>query len=585
MAYIAVENFNFGMDRRRQRVAGTPGTLWLGKEVHITRGGDIERRKKFVPEYDLGEGTFGVATLRGQLYVFGEADQGNLDIPIGVLYQRLAPANSSETMTRVLDVKAFDGKLYVVARFTDGLIHHFYDEQRITDWDTIADQVATVELMASVFADDIDVDEDVTAVAFGNVIALTAREENTSFTLDVLATQGGDISDETITAAMVTPAGVGVKQVSTVTFGGTFEPEDRFTITINGNAYVMTGRTAGTGRNVFIDKGRVWSPVGSLWRFSMLDRADIWDPENSEPDNDAGFLNVASDTEGNESLVVGARYQTLSAVFSRSSVALYQTDVDPAQIALSDSLENTGTGSAGSVVRYGNNDTFYLDPTGIRSLRARDASNAPFVSDVGNAIDTFVQEYIETLNNDQIRTAIATIEPKDGRYMLFLGSRVFVLSAFPGAKISAWTYYEPDEFEGEPVSGIAKAGTRLYVRSGNFIYVYGGLDGDELPDDDEVTAVVHLPFLAAKTPATIKEFTGYDMAATNEWTVRVAFDPNNEGKSINVGSVSEITLNHREKIPMNGEAAVFAPQLTCSAGGAATISMLAVHYTPEDDAG
>jgi hypothetical protein len=62
------------MDRRRQRVAGTAGTLWSLQNGVISRGGDIERAKKFVSTYTLPAGTFGMAKVRQQLYVFGSAD-------------------------------------------------------------------------------------------------------------------------------------------------------------------------------------------------------------------------------------------------------------------------------------------------------------------------------------------------------------------------------------------------------------------------------------------------------------------------------------------------------------------------------
>ena len=55
-------------------MAGVPGTLWLGRNVVISRGGDIERMKKFVPKYELPAGTFGMTEILGQLYVFGSAD-------------------------------------------------------------------------------------------------------------------------------------------------------------------------------------------------------------------------------------------------------------------------------------------------------------------------------------------------------------------------------------------------------------------------------------------------------------------------------------------------------------------------------
>ena len=102
MAYIAIADFKYGMDRRRPRIAGVSGTLYTLKNAHISRGGDIERAKKFVLKYTLPLGTHGLARVRNQLYVFGSADLV-ASMPLGVLYQRLiSPTNSA--MTRVLEV-------------------------------------------------------------------------------------------------------------------------------------------------------------------------------------------------------------------------------------------------------------------------------------------------------------------------------------------------------------------------------------------------------------------------------------------------------------------------------------------------
>src|SRR3546814_14966618 len=37
-------------------------------------------------------------------------------------------------MAEVLDVEVFDGKLYVIAEFTDGTIHHFYGGALVAAW-------------------------------------------------------------------------------------------------------------------------------------------------------------------------------------------------------------------------------------------------------------------------------------------------------------------------------------------------------------------------------------------------------------------------------------------------------------------
>lgn len=707
MAYLTIEDFRFGMDRRRERVAGTPGTLWLGKNVHVTRGGDIERRKKFVSQYTVA-GTFGCAALRSQLYVFGSADLAST-MPNGVQYQRLQ-APSAAAMTKLLDVKSFRGSLYAIAEYADGSVHHFYNGVRVADWDVIAAAAADFTTVAEALAEKIGSDSDVSVIAFGNALTLTAKVPGTPFTVAKSTVNGGSTADQDITLAVVqanvaavdevratvsisvtggstspssntissikldgvqllstavdwsasnastaiklaaaisngytthgysaeasgstvtisaapgtgsTPNGKelvvtttgdvtfdagaslaggvtaisAIAQVHRAQFGGTFEAADGFTITINGTDYKTTGLASATGRTAFVGHQRIWSPVGSLERYCMLNQGDVWDPARTTfpsggsipaQANDAGFLNVASETEGNEKLVIAARYQGFTAIFSQSLVTLYQLDVDPANFQFSNSLENTGTIAPLSVIRYGNNDVFYLDLTGIRSLRARDSSNAPFVSDIGNAIDTFIQDYVATLTNEQIRAAVAAIEPRDGRQWLSLGGRIFVLSYFPGAKISAWSYYEPEELAGAAVQNIVRIGRQLYIRAGDDIFVYGGVDGATYPEDDEITGEVQLPFMSGKTPATIKELTGFDIAATNTWECVIAFDPNAEDKTINCGRLSRITFADAEKIKIPGRTSMIAPTLTCTKGGRATISMMAIHYEGEPDPG
>ena len=151
MGSIYIQNFKYGMDRRRLRMAGLPGTLWKGENVHITRGGDIERMKDFGRVYTLPAAqTFGLAAVRGQLYTFGSVAEP-ATMPAGVKYQRLQSPDSA-AMVGVLDAKAYDGQLYVIARYASGHIYHFYNGSRVTDWDTLADAAGTYATLASYMA-------------------------------------------------------------------------------------------------------------------------------------------------------------------------------------------------------------------------------------------------------------------------------------------------------------------------------------------------------------------------------------------------------------------------------------------------
>ena len=83
MAQVEIKDFKYGLNRRRPRIVGVPGSLWTLKNAHITRGGDIESAKKFVNTFTLPASTYGLGQINGQLYVFGSADLA-ASMPVGV---------------------------------------------------------------------------------------------------------------------------------------------------------------------------------------------------------------------------------------------------------------------------------------------------------------------------------------------------------------------------------------------------------------------------------------------------------------------------------------------------------------------
>ena len=77
MPYILVEDFKGGLDTRRTNVTSVPGSLVTLTNAHISRGGEIEKRKAFVelatlPVDSNGDPqTVGLAAGGGQIYCFG----------------------------------------------------------------------------------------------------------------------------------------------------------------------------------------------------------------------------------------------------------------------------------------------------------------------------------------------------------------------------------------------------------------------------------------------------------------------------------------------------------------------------------
>jgi hypothetical protein len=368
-----------------------------------------------------------------------------------------------------------------------------------------------------------------------------------------------------------------VAQVYSVAISGdTFDYEDAWHITIDGTTYKSTGMAAAMGTSVFVFKSRMWSTSGSLLRYCVLNDASDWTTTTS-PATDAGFINISSVTEGARRLIGLAKYNGMLAIFSSEVITLYTISTDATENEFFDTLESTGALAPRCIVGYGNTDVYYLDNNGIRSIRARQSTDSPFVSDVGSAFDDFVQEIMRDSNADEIDRAVAAIEPVDGRYMLAIGGKIVVLSYFPASKITAWSYFEP----GFTVTDFARHGRNLYVREGDVIRVYGGFDGNIYPDEDETPVLVETPFTTANDPAGRKDLQGFDAALDGDWVTKVLPDPTDPDKEIDVGVINRTTYaNQDAKLP--GKSTHVAFRMTCSSDGYRRLSSLALHYDKQD---
>ena len=692
MAYILVENFNLGLDRRKKRVSGQPGSLWLGTNVHLTRGGEVESRKKFVKKYVLPAGTFGLHALSSALYTFGSvADPG---VPVGVTYQQLVHSDGSTAMSKLLKAENFDGHIYAIAEFVDGNVFHYFNGQRVTAWDGIAINILDIDSVARSLALQIDASVDFTANANGNVITIAAATPGSPFTIASFVLNYGAINDSSIalvqtqanvtaltevapvasftitggtagagnqisnvkidgidimsgavawatsnatTAGLVAAAinshvsspdytavatgpnivitaaaGVGATgnglvlsvtaggtvtvgslvnmaggvtaraaqaQTYTATVAGTFEEADVYGILLNGEEFSTSGFSAGPGRTLLTFKNKLYSTTADIIYFSALNIPTQWGSGIG-----SGFISISSGDSGSDELTALEAYQNFMAIFAREAIQIYFMDPDPLQNAQIQTLRKTGTRSPRAVAAFGSNDVFYLSDSGVRSIRARDSSNAAYVNDVGTAIDTVLLEFLGTLTDDQIADAVAVLEPESDRYWLAVGDRVWVFSYFPGGKISAWSWYEP----GFVISDFARAGGRLYARSGDTVYLYGGDDNATYPDDGETTYRVALPFLTANKPGTRKNFLGFDLACSGTWLVEFLVDPkaddDGERIALEIGTFTGTTYYDLREAAL-GDFTHVAPELTSTRGGYASISNLCIHYDGENEAG
>lgn len=694
MRYTFIEDFKYGIDRRRPRFAGIPGTLWDCENGVLSRGGDIERTKRFVPEFTGLENTYGLANIGNRVFVFGSQDLAAL-MPAGVEYQRLEAPGAPE-MVGVLDVERFDRKLYVIAEYADGNRYHFYNGVRVSDWDTVADSIASADLTYDVLSDILSANGQVEATPYEEGVLVRALSPGTPFiliasiadgggTIDegaiiiaeqpnvvgtpaVDATAGFDItggsfdpnvstvssvkvgpdpdlaiellagpvswiSDNTATANAVAVAindrtpehgysaaplgdsvvvssipGFGVAgnaytlyvstsgdvtttgdaaftggadaveaqaQIDRIQFTGTFEPLDTITVTLDGVTSNLTGRAAATGSQAHVAYSRVFSIAGPAAAYCGLNDPLDW-TSSTPAATDPGIFVVATDSDGAQRLTGVEDYQQFTAFFADSAVVIYDLGTDPDTFDNIQDLENTGTIAGGSVIQYGATDLFYLDSTGIRSLQARDSSNAAFVSDAGTTFDPYVQERVANRTSGQIRRSKSVIEPKTGAYWFALEDEIFILSNFQGTGIRGWTRAAP----GFVVTDMVRTVDRVILRSADTIYFYGGRTGNEYPLKGETPVKVSLPFMTARDAAGFKSLLGFDIGATNEWLVEALVNPNDETEKVIVGRYVGVTYS-KENSEQVGETTHVAYEMTCSQAGFASLSSLAAGHEGE----
>ena len=293
-----------------------------------------------------------------------------------------------------------------------------------------------------------------------------------------------------------------------------------------------------------------------------------------------GFIDMSTQATGSEDLTSIAQYQQYIAVFAPRTIQLEYVDPDPALYRLVQVLNNTGTDAPRSVVGFGDNDVFYLDRSGVRSLRARETINVAFSSDTGNPIDDLIIAKLKTLTAAERSNAIGIIEPDDGRLWMALKDEIFVFSYFTGSKVSAWTTYRP----GFNVDDMVEFDGKIYLRSGDDIYVYGGL-GETLVYDD-VEAEAWLPYLDANAPAQAKSFLGFDAAVRGAWEVRAGFDPNDIGASDKIAIITETTYTG-DRIGGGSSSTHISLRFKCkgrpAAGGPAKLSAAVIHHDLEAD--
>jgi len=337
------------------------------------------------------------------------------------------------------------------------------------------------------------------------------------------------------------------------------------------------------GTSVTAHKKKLYATDGANLRISAIADATDWTVGAG-----SGLFDITQENSYGDSLVATEPYYSFLALFSRTNIQIWGMDPDPAQNVLQQTLDNIGLVGHRALTRYGTGDVLFLSDTGIRSLRARDSSNAASLTDVGSPVDALVRERRDDLTADMAEKIFAVVDPLTGRFWLIWDNEVFVLSTYPNSKISAWSMLDL----GVSVDAAVNANSRIALRVGEEIFLYGiPPSGGANPFDpaqplssaaeayDASQVVFETPFFDAQQPATIKHWHSLDVTAQGTWRVEVNPDPISAAETwITVATITKPTWDFA-RVPLDLAATHLAVRLTSTNTGPATLSNMALHFT------
>jgi len=396
----------------------------------------------------------------------------------------------------------------------------------------------------------------------------------------IAVTTSGDVVASNITnmGGGTDSGAVEQSQMVTFTLGGAVTASSQWALTIKDQTFTVRG-TAGLGRTALALKDKMYSSDGPLLYFSgYRGSPPVPDPTAFGTSIDgAGFINLSTQNGGSQEITGLGVYQNYLAAFSRNYIQTWQTDPDPDKYQQVQVLDNIGTRAPKSIKAYGEVDLFFLADSGIRSLRARDSSNLAASQDVGTPIDDDVLTYMAGLTAQDIEGAVSVIEPDSSRYMLALGTNIYVFSHFPGSNVSAWSTYDL----GVQVTDFAASDGRVYARAGDQVYLYGGASGTEF---DACQPEIVTPFLDMNAPASSKTLMGIDIGAEGSWDVYVAVDPAQPTLYERVGTLSGSTYGLQPAFFAQGESTHFSFKLVNTDSSYAKLANMVVHYRSNEAA-
>jgi hypothetical protein len=340
------------------------------------------------------------------------------------------------------------------------------------------------------------------------------------------------------------------------------------------NGVLVAG--APNSATVTAHRSKMYAVNGSVAYFSALNNPTDWVTGGGA--TDAGYIQLDGHDAGSVNLIGMATYYDQLALFSRASVQLWAMDEDPSQNQLIQTIGGTGLAAHQGLARYSSGDVLFMHDSGVRSLKARDQSNAASVSDIGSPMDqeirALIQQAIREDPNNPVpqilKPSKGVVDPNTGQFWLNILDHIYVLSLSPSANIVAWSRFDP----GFVVGYMITVGSLLIVRSENNLYSYGN-GSAETYDTSELEVI--LPMIAGNEPATDKLFTGMDAAVEGTWVFEVGTDVQQPDVKELVATVTGATFG-MQNLGLQNFGTHIGIRARCSDAARARLSNIMIHY-------
>jgi hypothetical protein len=353
------------------------------------------------------------------------------------------------------------------------------------------------------------------------------------------------------------------------------QPDGNYAHYYNG-AHVAGAPNAG---QALAHRSKMYAIRDNIVYFSAVGDPTIWASGAGTPG--AGFIQLDGQDSGTVNLVGLATYYDQLAIFSRTACQLWAMDEDPAQNQLIQTVDATGLVAFKALARYSTGDVLFLHDSGVRSLKARDSSNAASISDIGSPLDDILRKVVSDARRVDsgalvpagLINMVAIVEPNTGQFWLIHGNTIYVLSVAPSSNISAWSLFDTGGFVVD--GGAEIINDAIWLRAGTKLYIHGtGIW--ESYDSSQIEVV--LPMVAGNEPATEKTFFAFDAAIEGTWQFYVGTDVQQPDVRELVATVGGPTFN-MQSLGLANTGTHISVRAVCSDASRARLANLIFHYT------